>query len=198
MFFRRNKYDKLTREEVVEAICKLETEEKELEEGLGVKQQHIDTYMQKGKTERSREMKLFYAKKINALKAEREQDIRRITYLMYNVQMLQKLKTAIDDNKFFKNTAKTSLGNLLADQKGLARFLNQALGTRVAAEDVLTSADETFRAVEEAYEPNQAIYGKNEQDDELLAMFETEEQLDSETGSASAADEKKKTDGADE
>ncbi len=189
--FRKNKYDKLTREEVVEAICKLEQEAKELEDGMGAKQKQIDGYMQKGKTEKSREMKLFYAKKINALKNEREQDVRRAMYLMYNVQLLQKLKTAIDDNKFFKNTSKTSLGNLLADQKGLARFLNQTLGTRVAAEDVLTTADETFRAVEEAYEPNETIYGMSSQDDQLLAMFETEETVEEEQEMAAASGEKR-------
>ena len=113
----KSKYDKLTREEVVDAICKLEKETQ------------------------------------------------------------NKLKAAIDDNQFFKNTSKVSLGNLLSDQKGLAKFLNKTLNTRVAAEDVLTSADETFKAVEDAYEKNGTIYGMNDQDDALLAMFETEEMV---------------------
>ena len=176
----KSKYDKLTREEVVDAICKLEQESASIEENLLSAQKHIDELTAKGKKEKSKEVKLFYAKKINALKVEREQSVRRAMYLIYNVQLLQKLKTAIDDNQFFKNTAKTSLGNLLADQKGLAKFLNKTLGTRVAAEDVLTSADETFRAVEDAYEVNEMIYGMNTQDDELLAMFETEEQVEAE------------------
>lgn len=187
----KSKFDKLTREEVVEAICKLEQESKAIEDGLGAKQQQIDDLMKKGKTEKSRDVKLFYAKKINALKTEREQSVRRAMYLMYNIQLLQKLKTAIDDKQFFKNTSKVSLGNLLADQKGLAKFLNKMLGTRVAAEDVLTSADETFRAVEDAYEKNEDIYGMNSQDDELLAMFETEEQMDTEHEMFSENPEKK-------
>lgn len=136
--------------------------------------------MVKGKQETNREIKLFYAKKINALKTEREQSVQRAMYLMYNVQLLNKLKNAIDDNQFFKNSAKVSLGNLLADQKGLAKFLNKTLNTRVRAEDVLTSADETFRNVEEAYEKNETIYGMSNQDDALLAMFETEEMVNSE------------------
>lgn len=176
----KSKYDKLTREEVVEAICKLEQESQDIEEGLVAKQKQVDDLMAKGKAEKSKEVKLFYAKKINSLKAEREQSVQRAMYLMYNIQLLQKLKTAIDDNHFFKNTAKTSLGNLLADQKGLAKFLNKTLGTRVAAEDVLTSADETFRAVEDAYEKNETIYGMSSRDDELLAMFETEEMVEAE------------------
>lgn len=176
----KSKFDKLTREDVVDAICKLEQESKDIEDGLESKQKQIDELMAKGKAEKAKDVKLFYAKKINALKAERERNVQRAMYIMYNVQLLQKLKTAIDDNQFFKNTSKASLGNLLADQKGLAKFLNKALGTRVAAEDVLTSADETFRAVEDAYEQNETIYGMNSNDDALLAMFETEEQVEQE------------------
>ena len=184
--FRRNKYDKLTREDVVDAICKLEQESKEIEDGLGAKQKQIDELMAKGKAEKSKDVQILYAKKINALKAERERDVQRDMYLMYNIQLMHKLKTAIDDNQFFKNTSKMSLGNLLSDQKGLAKFLNSTLGTRIAAEDVLTSADETFTAVEEAYEKNETIYGMSSKDDALLAMFETEEQVNDEQAAASS------------
>ena len=176
----KSKYDKLTREEVVESICKLEKESQSIEDGLIEKQKQIDDLMVKGKKETNREIKLFYAKKINSLKAEREQSVQRAMYLMYNVQLLNKLKAAIDDNQFFKTSSKISLGNLLADQKGLAKFLNKTLNTRVKAEDVLTSADETFKTVEDAYEKNGTIYGMNKNDDALLAMFETEEMMDSE------------------
>lgn len=182
-FFRnlfKSKYDKLTREDVVNAICALEQQSQEIEEGLVAKKKRIDDLMVKGKTERDKDTKLLYAKKINALKADRQDDTRRDMYLMYNIRLLQKLKTAIDDNQFFKNTANASLGNLLADQVGLAKFLNKTLGTRVEAENVLTAADETFRSIEEAYEVNEDIYGTARNDDELLAMFETEEQADAE------------------
>ena len=193
----KSKYDKLTREEVVDSICKLEQESKDIEDGLAATQKQIDDLMEKGKHEKSKDVKIFYAKKINALKAERERNVQRAMYLMYNTQLLQKLKTAIDDNQFFKNSAKTSLGNLLSDQKGLAKFLNKTLNTRVSAEDVLTSADETFRAVEDAYEKNETIYGINSQDDALLAMFETEEQVEAEQEMFGESGEKK-TDKAEE
>lgn len=170
----KSKYDKLTREEVVESICKLENEQQFIETELEEKQKKIDELMEKGRKGTDQQLKLLYAKKINTLKAEREQDVKRAMYLMYNTQLLHKLKNAIDDNQFFKNSAKMSLGNLLSDQKGLAKFLNKTLNTRVDAEDVLTSADETFREIEEAYEPNSTIYGVNNADDALLAMFETE------------------------
>ena len=176
----KSKYDKITREEVVNAICNLERQSQEIEESIDESIEKINALMIKGKAEKTKEMRLFYAKKINVLKVERQQSARRIMYLMYNIQLLQKLKTAIDDNQFFKQSSSLSLGNLLGDQKGLAQFLNKALGTRIEAENVLTSADETFRSIEEAYEENDNIYGTSSQDDELLAMFETEEQADAE------------------
>lgn len=176
----KSKYDKLTREETVDAICKLEKELQGIEGELDVKQKQIDDFMLKGKNEKDRQKKLFYAKRINMLKSEQEQSMQRSMYLMYNIQLLNKLKTAIDDNQFFKNTSNVSLGNLLADQKGLAKFLNKTLNTKVKAEEVLTSADETFKDIEEMYDKNEAIYGINKADDALLAMFETEEMVESE------------------
>lgn len=175
MCFFNNKYDKLTREEVVCAICTLEKDLQCIEGELVEEQKKIDEFMQKGKQEADREIKLFYAKRINSIKAERETSVRRAMYLLYNIRLLNKLKAAIDDNQFFKNSTKISFGNLLADQKGLAKFLNKTLNTRVKAEDILTSADETFKAVEDVYGKKDTIYGINQDDDALLAMFETEE-----------------------
>ena len=143
-------------------------------------QQKVDELVSKGKKETSRDIRLFYAKKINSLKAERAQNVQRAMYLMYNIQLLNKLKRAIDDNQFFAKTSKVSLGNLLGDQKGLAKFLNKALNVRISAEQVLTDADETFKNIEDAYEKNESIYGIQQSDDELLGMFETEEQIEDE------------------
>lgn len=171
----KSKFDKLTREEVVDSICKLEKECDNIEKGILEKKEHISELTQKGKTEKNRELRLFYAKKITSLKAELEQDTQRAMFLMYNTQLLNKLKRAIDDNQFFKNTSKMSLGNLLNDQVALAKFLNKTLNTRVSAETVLTDADETFKEVETQYEKNDSIYGVHQNDDELLAMFEDEE-----------------------
>ncbi len=177
MWIFKSKYEKLTREEVVDAICKLENEEKTIEEGLTSAQEEIDELMEKGKKEKNKDVKLFYAKKINAIKQEREQNVQRALYLMYNIQLMNKLKTSIDDNQFFKTSRKVPLNKMLTDQKGLAKFLNKTLGTRTRAEDVLTSADEVFHTIEESYDKNESIYGVNEQDDALLSMFETEDQI---------------------
>lgn len=173
----KSKFDKLTREDVVDAICQLEKESQDIETELEEKQKNIDALMEKGRKSTDQQLKLFYAKKINSLKADREQSVKRAMYLMYNIQLLNKLKSAIDDNSFFAKSSKVSLGNLLSDQKGLAKFLNKALNTRVEAEDVLTSADETFREIESAYDQNDSIYGVSSADDALLAMFETEDAI---------------------
>ena len=133
--------------------------------------------MEKGKKEKSRDMKLYYAKRINALKEERQANIKRVTYLMYNITLLNKLKNTIDDNDFFAKTSKINFNNLLADQKGLANFLNSALGNKVNAENVLTQASDIFDETNSLIEENQAIYGKNEKEDELLSIFELETEM---------------------
>ena len=192
----KSKFDKLKREDVVDAICNLEKQETDLESAIEERARTIEELLAKGRKESNRELKLFYAKKITTLREENQTDVQRAMYLMYNTKLLRKLKTTIDDNEFFVRTGKVSLGNLLADQKGLAQFLNKALGTKVRSEQVLTAADDTWNEVQSGYEANERIYGVNEHDDELLAMFETGEQLEGELQSDGAAEEQKQADAA--
>lgn len=188
----KSKYDKLKREDVVDAICSLEKQEDDLEEAISSRAREIEELLAKGRKETNRELKLFYAKKITSMREENQTDVKRAMYLMYNMKLLRKLKSTIDDNEFFIKTGKVSLGNLLADQKGLAQFLNKALNTKVRSEQVLTDADDTWNEIQSGYEENERIYGVNEQDDELLAMFETGEQLDAEMGELGSQNEEKK------
>lgn len=193
----RSKYDKLKREDVVEAICNLEKQENDTEAAIEERARTIDELMEKGKKETNRELKLFYAKKITTLREENKSDVRRAMYLMYNMKLLRKLKSTIDDNEFFIKTGKVALGNLLADQKGLAQFLNKALNTKVRSEQVLTDADDTWNEIQSGYKENERIYGVNDRDDELLAMFETGEQLDGEMQSSAKKEDKKAEPSAD-
>lgn len=188
----KSKYDKLKREDVVDAICSLEKQEDDLEEAISSRAREIEELLAKGRKETNRELKLFYAKKITSMREENQTDVKRAMYLMYNMKLLRKLKSTIDDNEFFIKTGKVSLGNLLADQKGLAQFLNKALNTKVRSEQVLTDADDTWNEIQSGYEENERIYGVNEQDDELLAMFETGEQLDAEMDELGVKNEEKK------
>lgn len=176
--FTKNKFKKLKKEEVTDAIYKLEKQEQIIEDGLLDKQEEIQSLLERGKKEKSYELRLFYAKKINHLKQQSQQDIQRGMYLLYNARLLNKLKDAIENKEFFVSTAQMSLGNLLKDQKGLAQFLNQALNTKIAAEDVLTSADETFCDIESSYEPSKQIYGQTQTDDQLLAVFEDDDSFE--------------------
>lgn len=192
----KGKYDRIKREEVVDAIVKLQSEEAQVEERVRDARAQIEALMAQGREEKDMQMRLFLAKKINYLKEEQKQNMQRATYLLYNVQLLNRLKSAIDDKQFFSNSMGAPLNSLLADQRALAQFLNKALNTRVAAENVLTEADETFNDVLSAYEENEKIYGVNKSDDELLAVFETGDALAAEgvaapeKQSAPAAEEK--------
>ena len=168
-FFR---FKKLKRDDVVESIIKLEKQQQEIEDGIVDKEAHIQELLAKGKKEKSQEIRLMYAKQINYLKEQKTRDAKRGMYLTYNINMMNKLKDAMEDKEFFTTSSKIQLNKLLSDQKGLARYLNKALKVRIKEEDVLTNADETFNEVASMYEDNETIYGAGKTDDQLLAMFE--------------------------
>ena len=140
----------------------------------------IDALMEKGKKEKSRELQLFYAKKISNINEEKKVCMERGMYLLYNIRLMNRLKDAYDSNNFYKTQTKVPLSELLQDQKQLAKFLNKALVTRTASEDVLTSADELFTEVQAAYDTNETIYGVGATEEEILTMFEKENQLNDE------------------
>lgn len=175
--FRRNKFKKLNREDLVNSICELERQERTVEAEVLQKVKEIDALMEKGKKEKSKDLQLFYAKKIAHLNEEKQTCVERGMYLLYNIRLMNKLKDAYDSNTFFKTQTKVPLSELLKDQVGLAKFLNKALQTRISSEDVLTSADEVFSEVQSAYDLNQPIYGVGKSEEEILAMFEKENQL---------------------
>ena len=175
--FRRNKYKKLNREDLVNSICELERQERTVEAEVFQKIKEIDALIDKGKKEKNRDLQLFYAKKISHLNEEKQVCMERGMYLLYNIRLMTKLKDAYDSNTFFKTQTKVPLSDLLRDQKGLAKFLNKALETRIASEDVLTSADEVFAEVQAAYDVSQPIYGVGKSEEDILTMFEKENQL---------------------
>ena len=168
-FFR---FKKLKREDVVESIVKLEKQQQEIEDGIVDKEAHIQELLAMGKKEKSQEIRLMYAKKINYLKEQKIRDAKRGMYLTYNINMMNKLKDAMEDKEFFTTSSKIQLNKLLAVQKGLAQYLNRALKVRIKEEDVMTNADQTFNEVASMYEDNETIYGAGQTDDQLLAVFE--------------------------
>ncbi len=195
--FRRNKFKKLNREDLVNSICELERQERTVEAEVFQKVKEIDALMEKGKKEKNKDLQLFYAKKISHLNEEKQTCMERGMYLLYNIRLMTKLKDAYDSNTFFKTQTKVPLSELLKDQLGLAKFLNKALETRIASEDVLTSADEVFSEVQSAYDVNQTIYGMGKNEEDLLTIFEKENQLADEQelyveGQRETAEKKKK------
>ncbi len=166
------RFRKLKRDDIVESIVKLEKQQQEIEDGIVDKEAHIQELLAKGKKEKSQEIRLMYAKQINYLKEQKTRDAKRGMYLTYNINMMNKLLTAMEDKDFYATSSKVKLNKLLADQKGLARFLNKSLKIRIKEEDVLTNADETFNEVAAMYDDNETIYGAAKSDDQLLAMFE--------------------------
>ncbi len=175
--FRRNKFKNLNREDLVNSICELERQERTAEAEVFQKIKEIDALMEKGKHEKNKDLQLFYAKKIAHLNEEKQVCMERGMYLLYNIRLMNKLKDAYDSNTFFKTQTKVPLSELLVDQKRLAKFLNSALETRIASEDILTSADELFMEVQSAYDVSQPIYGVGKSEEDILTMFEKENQL---------------------
>lgn len=175
--FKKNKFAKLQREDVVDSICALEKQESELEKSIIENSKKIDELIAQGKKEKSREIKLLLAKKITFLNNEKQADVKKCMYLMYNIKLANRLKDAIDEKDFIQGVGSTNIKELLSDQKGLAKFLNKALDIKVSDEEILTQAENIFQDVNESYIENESIYGVQQNDDELLAMFETAESL---------------------
>ena len=175
--FRRNKFKNLNREDLVNSICELERQERTVEAEVFQKEKEINALLDKGKKEKSKDLQLFYAKKISNLSEEKKSCMERGMYLLYNIRLMNKLKDAFDSNTFFKTHTKVPLSELLQDQKNLAKFLNKALETRIASEDVLTSADELFSEVQAAYETSESIYSVGKTEEDILTMFEKENQI---------------------
>ena len=78
--FRRNKFKRLNREDLVNSICELERQERTVEAEVLQKIKEIDALMAKGKNEKSKDLQLFYAKKIAHLNEEKQTAMERGMY----------------------------------------------------------------------------------------------------------------------
>ncbi len=178
----KSKYEKLKRQDLVNAVVDLTQKSDELEKDIVSQTKQIEELFKKGKNEPNKQLQLVYAKKIGVLKQSIERTTQRIMYLMYNITLLEKLKETIEDNEFLADTGKMNFSDLLKDQKGLAKFLNKSLNRKISEEELLTSSDEMFQEIQNSYEPNQQIYGVSTTDDETLSIFEMDEISDMQLG----------------
>lgn len=168
-----NKFDKLTREEVVDTICLLEREEEETELNIKALTDKIKQMMDEGKTMTDALSRTLLVKKITLLNEKRERAIRQAMYILYNLRLSERLKDAIDDKSLVNRIKSLRSIKYFKDHRALALYLNKALKTKIKEEDVLTEADDTFMAIEQMYHDNMQIYGiSNITEDKLLAFFE--------------------------
>ncbi|MCL2861601.1 MAG: hypothetical protein FWE22_04225 [Firmicutes bacterium] len=180
------KLNKLTRDEVIDAMLDLNEKEYIIEHRLKTLRKDINVLMERGKTEDDRSSKILLAKRINILKEEKETLIEQAMFIMYNLQLLGKLKNAIDNKNFTAKVGSMKLNNMLSNHKDLAKFLNKALKNKIKEQDILTKADAVFNKVGDAFGRKETIYGVNAKDEDLLKVFETiEEESDAVESSAS-------------
>ncbi|MCR4875134.1 MAG: hypothetical protein K5923_05325 [Clostridia bacterium] len=169
----KNKFDTLKREEVIDTICELEREEVLIEEKIKILTEDIRQKLNEGREVDNPMERTFLVKKITLQQEKRERAIRQAMYILYNLRLSERLKDAIDDKSLVKKLASMKSIKYFKDQRALALFLNDALNTKIKQEDVLTEADDTFRAVEDMYQKNLQIYGITElSEDNILAFFE--------------------------
>lgn len=173
----KNKFGKLKREDVVDAIGKQE-DLLDIEQGkIENLSKKADEFKALAKKETTREGKLYYAKRMASTQRQCNAERSRALFIQKNIDLLERLKSAIDDNEFFAGATAGRFNRMLADQRGLREFLVKTLDTREAAEGVLSGADDVFNDVDGLYEPSESIYGKSQTDDELLALLETEDEI---------------------
>lgn len=166
----KSKFEKITKDDINEMRVKLATQEQELMDLMDSKINAIDVYMDKGRAETNAQRRMIFANKIKFLREEIDSITQRIMFTMYNNRLMEKLSLKVDENSFFESSL--SMNELLSDSKGLALFLNNSLGTRLKAEEVLTGADEAFKEVEDMYEPNEKLYGMSKDTEDILASFD--------------------------
>lgn len=175
MCFFKNKFEKLTREEVVDTICMLEREESLCEDSIAVYTAKIKSMMDEGKTMQDILQRTLLVKKITLESEKRERAIRQAMYILYNLRLSERLKDAIDDKSLVDRLKSIRSIKYFKDQRALALFLNKALNTKIKEEDVLTDADDTFAVIEQMFSNNKQIYGiSNLTEDSLMAFFEEE------------------------
>ena len=173
-----NKFKKIKRGDVVDAIVELEKAQQNEISAIGEREKEIEKLMEQGRRTKDRNLQLALAKRINMLKAENANTAKRIQYLNANTQALNQLKTSLDDESFIVNNSKMPLNKLLSDPGQLRKFLNSVTLKKQRSENVLGEALDVFNEAEENYIPDERIYGINESDDALLSMFEEQNSTD--------------------
>ncbi len=189
LFHSKKKFEKIQRTDVVENIIQIKKMQQDIVDDIAEREKEIAKMLADGRKARSRELQLVFAKRIKIMQHENQQLTHRLTYLDSNLRALNQLKLAIDDKEFLTNNSDMPLNKLLNDTTALRKFLSSLSQSKMSAESKLSSTLETFEDVEDAYEENESIYGTDQQDEELLAMFEVQNSEDDEISFGDATQE---------
>jgi len=171
-FFRRkNAFEKIQRSEVVDAIIQLEKQQDDIISTVEENNVEVKEVFAKGKAETDQNMKLFYAKKIEALKRNNAMSAKRLQFIITNITAMYNLKNAMDDKEFLQNNSNVSLNEMLSKPAELQSFLTSINATKMKSEEQLVNTLETFDLAESSYTENEDIYGVSAGQDSILSMF---------------------------
>lgn len=178
--FKRNKFNKIKREDVVEQIIKYSKELEEYENAIIVNKEEINALFTKGKKEKDHQVREMLAQKISRKKKEQGTILQKIKFLEYNINVLNNLKQAIDDQAFSKEKKNNPINKLLNNSKDLNDFLLKSHEGRQELESTLINATETFEEFESLSEENSEIYGTKTETSDIMAQFELDDNFDDE------------------
>ncbi len=172
MIFRRNRFKKIKRSDIVNQIIEFESERDLIETKMIEKSEVIRLLYVQGSKEKNLQTRHMLASKIKRLKQDGTVELKRLQFLNYNIQVLEKLKVSIDDATFFKKAENKKINQALKDTKGLTAFLNKAYEIRNQAEDTLVESNQVFDEFEESYRNLSEIYSLSNEEDAILMEFD--------------------------
>lgn len=175
MFYLFNRFRKIKREDVTDQIIKYESELSVIEKEVYEFSANIDKLYEKGKKEKNIQVRELIADKIIQSKKSLSGKINRIKFLQYNINVLENLKTAIDDMEFSKERKNNQLNKILRHSKDLNDFLIRSNACRNQLENTLIEANQTFEEFESMRDFNNDIYDFKEEASDVMAQFEMDD-----------------------
>lgn len=175
MFYLFNRFRKIKREDVTDQIIKYESELSVIEKEVYEFSANIDKLYEKGKKEKNIQVRELVADKIIQSKKSLSGKINRIKFLQYNINVLENLKTAIDDMEFSKERKNNQLNKILRHSKDLNDFLIRSNACRNQLENTLIEANQTFEEFESMRDFNNDIYDFKEEASDVMAQFEMDD-----------------------
>jgi hypothetical protein len=170
-----NKYKKIDRKQVAERIVSYQTEIDETEKDILAASGEIKKLYALGAKEKDPQMRSILANKIMRSKRDIDTKMKRIKFLDYDVQVMEKLKQAIDDREFTKGKKNDPINKLLSRSKDLDDFLSQSAASRASLEGSLVNANNAFESVNEAFPGEEDIYDTKSEEKDIMAQFERSE-----------------------